>query len=201
MVMMAARNSFEEVNNLLLDNQRKLRSRHLTSSNNPDVVRPTRIAVAEDTGEISHEMRDKVATQITSRQRDESITLVTPASSDPMALPGISVLVPSELPNITRVDRSRRICLNRNGNINDDTISDHVENDVIDNDSDSDGPPGIIDSSSEEELGRLGSDNEDDIIDPSTFSVGEEMAGHHLESEETSASTKERSTAAITVIY
>ena len=107
----------------------------MTCFDHPDDVGPTRIAVAEDTGEMSHEMGDTVATQITSRWRDvsadgsslkQSITTVTPASSGPTASPGISVLVPSELPNITRVDRSRRM-LSRHGNINDDMIPDHVE--------------------------------------------------------------------------
>ena len=112
----------------------------------PADVRPTRIMAAANAG-----------------------CLVTPASSDPMASLGICVFVPSELPSITRVDRSRILLKSRNGNIDDDTISDHVENDVIDNDSDSDGHPGIIGSSSEEELERLGSDSEDDIIDPIDF--------------------------------
>ena len=91
----------------------------------PDYVRPTRIAVADDIGEMSHEMRDKVAIRIT-----KVGCLVTPASSDPTASLGFSVFAPSELPNVTRVDRSRRFW-SRHGNINDDTIPDHLENKVI----------------------------------------------------------------------
>ena len=94
--------------------------------------------------------------------------LVTPVSSAPTASPGISVFAPWELPNVTRVDRSRSI-LNKSGSINDNTIQDHVENEFIDDEYESDGPPGIVDSSSEEELWKLGSENEDDIVDPIYF--------------------------------
>ena len=39
-------------------------------------------------------------------------------------------------------------------------------NEATDDEYESDGPPGIVDSSSEEELGILGSDSEDDVADP-----------------------------------
>ena len=44
-----------------------------------------------------------------------------------------------------------------------------MEKECIEDEYESDGPPGIFDSSSEEELERLGSDSEDDIVDPINF--------------------------------
>ena len=83
--------------------------------------------------------------------------------------------------------------LSRNGNINDDTIPDHVENENFDDGliSECDGPAGCVNSSSEEKLEKL-RESEDDIVWLGT------LAAHRFEPGGAIVLIKGRSTATIT---
>ena len=94
-----------------------------------------------------------LATQLTQDNQSSQV------SNDSKVLPEIPVFAP---PDLKRTHRH----LSRNGNIDDDTIPDRVENEDFDDAriSEPDDPPGCVDFSSEEELEKLGNESGDDIV-------------------------------------